>query len=260
MHVRPARPSHFSSIADLSVSCFWDDELYDFTSPHKKQYPDDFCYFFLRRTHLRYWTPGFVYQVALTDEGDEGHEGDGRVVGYACWFRQGNGQNARQWHNDSVASVVERTLAHLRDIYVSLFNLDRSLSLENLHQWLSHTSESFDKIPELWKLQNLCVDPSFQRRGIGGLLMKWGKEQATKEKVPLGLTSSTMGSGLYLKQGFKRYSTLRVEGFPVGDVPVFLWEPTELEGTHKAQGDVNTTDAPIKEAIMLGETPQLLRI
>ena len=90
--------------------------------------------------------------------------------------------------------------------------------------------------------------------------MKWGKEQATKEKVPLGLTSSTMGSGLYLKQGFKRYSTLRVEGFPGGDVPVFLWEPTELEGTYKAQRDFQTADAPIKETIMLGETPQLLRI
>ncbi|KAL9131693.1 MAG: hypothetical protein Q9217_000434 [Psora testacea] len=238
MHTRPARPSDFSSIADISVICFWNDELYNFTNPYKASYPSDFRYYFLRRCHLRYWTPGYVYQVAVTDEGDEGYAGKEKVVGFACWFRHGEGEEAKRWYRDSVTGLVERTLAHLGDKYVSVFKLDGSLSFPNLHRWLTHASDTFDMVPELWKLQNLCVNPSFQRRGIGALLIQWGKEQATKEKVPVGMSSSEMGSGLYIRQGFKRYATLRVEGFPVADVPVFLWEPPGMEGTHKAPEDI----------------------
>ena len=102
MHTRPATPTDFSAIADISVSCFWIDELYNFIHPYKAQYPHDFRYFFLRRFHLRYRTPGYVYQVAVTDEGDEGHEGKERVVGFSCWSRHGRSETARLWQRDSV--------------------------------------------------------------------------------------------------------------------------------------------------------------
>ena len=68
--------------------------------------------------------------------------------------------------------------------------------------------------------------------------MAWGKEQAQKEGCPIGLTSSTKGKGLYEKQGFRRYGTVRIEGFPVDDVPIFLWEPKGLEGKWGTRGEM----------------------
>ena len=101
MHIRPAHTIDFSAIASISVDCFWDDELYNYTNPYKVQYPDHFRAYFVRRFNGRYWTPGFLFYVAVTDEGDEGHEegGDeeGKIVGYAVWYRIGTSEQALMW-------------------------------------------------------------------------------------------------------------------------------------------------------------------
>lgn len=133
---------------------------------------------------------------------------------------------------------VECALLQLTDTYNYVTGADKSLSHERLQEWLTASLDEFGGIPEMWKLHNLCVDPRFQRRGIGGLLMKWGKEQAEKEGCPIGLSSSMKGSGLYLKNGFRRYATIRVKDFPVEDVPVFLWEPPGTVGVWGTRGDM----------------------
>ena len=102
MHIRPVEPIDFSAIASIAVDCFWKDELYDFTNPYKEQYPEHFRAHFNRRHHIRYWTPGFVTYVAVTDEGDEGHEKGGAVIGYAVWCRLGKSNEALKWHKDSI--------------------------------------------------------------------------------------------------------------------------------------------------------------
>lgn len=108
MHIRRAQPTDFPTTASISVDCFWEDELYDFTNPYKVQYPDHFRSLFLRRHHQRFWTPGFVFYVAVTDEGDDGHEGDGTVVGYAVWCRRGTSEQALKWQTQSVQSCSQR--------------------------------------------------------------------------------------------------------------------------------------------------------
>lgn len=241
MHTRPAIPADFSAIADISVVAFANDELYYYTNPSKDLYPEDFRYLFIRRTHLRYWTPGFVFHVAVTDEGDEGHDPGGKTVGFSCWMRVGEGSQkngTERWIADSLRGVTERNLAYLRDKYITFFKHDRSLDQWRLSNWLAQQSENFDKIPAMWKLQNLCVDPMFQRRGIGRLLMQWGKKRAQEEGIPVGCSSSEMGAGLYLREGFKRWGTMRVEGLGMGDVPVFLFEPEGTEGRFEGVGDI----------------------
>ena len=100
MHIRPATPSDFSSTASISVPCFWNDELYDYTNPWRERYPDHFRASFLRRHKLRFVTPGYVFHVAVTDAGDQGHEGEGVVVGFAVWERRGTSEAARGWRRD----------------------------------------------------------------------------------------------------------------------------------------------------------------
>ncbi len=130
----------------------------------------------------------------------------------------------------TIALDIEHTLLSLQDAYLAYAELDKSSSPTNLAKWLAISQDEFASIPDMWKLRNLCVSPDFQRRGIGALLMAWGKEQAEREGCPIGLSSSTKGKGLYEKQGFRRYSTIKVDGFPVDDVPVLLWEPKGMEG------------------------------
>ncbi len=132
---------------------------------------------------------------------------------------------------------IERNLLSLEESYIAYANLDKSCSKLHLGNWLAVSQDEFASIPELWKLRNLCVSPDFQRRGIGAMLLAWGKEQAEQERCPVGLSSSTKGKGLYEKQGFRRYGTIKVEGFPVDDVPVFLWEPKGMEGKHGVRGN-----------------------
>lgn len=62
------------------------------------------------------------------------------------------------------------------------------------------------------------------------MLIEWGKEQAEKEKVPIGLESSTAARSIYLKNGFREFGRLRIKDFPVDEVPIYIWESKSMEG------------------------------
>lgn len=106
MHICPAKPENFSSTASMSVDAFWNDELYVYTNTRRDQYPNHFRDLFLRRHRLRYWTPGYIFHVAVTDEGDDGHTEGGTVVGYAIWERRGTNDAARGWRKDTFWSCM----------------------------------------------------------------------------------------------------------------------------------------------------------
>nr|POF15165.1 hypothetical protein CFP56_42053 [Quercus suber] len=55
---------------------------------------------------------------------------------------------------------------------------------------------------ELVSLDILAVDPKYQRMGVGGLLVKWGTDEADRQGVEAVVESSVFGKGLYLKNGF----------------------------------------------------------
>ena len=52
-------------------------------------------------------------------------------------------------------------------------------------------------------LQILITDPAHGRRGAGGLLIKWGVDEARKYKLPLYVESSRKGHELYKRYGFR---------------------------------------------------------
>lgn len=77
-------------------------------------------------------------------------------------------------------------------------------------------------------LKLLIIDPDYQRKGLGGKLLKWGIDQAAQQGVPAWLESSPMGKALYEKNGFRVVLWDRVDekraqrGFV--DWPVMLWD------------------------------------
>ena len=77
----------------------------------------------------------------------------------------------------SSSTVFERRALHLTNCYVSLFHLDRSLSRSRLAE-ADGLEDHFSDVSQRWHLTFLVVDPSFQRRGVGGRLVDWGIENA----------------------------------------------------------------------------------
>jgi GNAT superfamily N-acetyltransferase len=75
-----------------------------------------------------------------------------------------------------------------------------------------------------------CVYPSYQRRGIAGLLTKWGLEIASQERVPVTLKATINAEPLYRHIGFRDYSyNCLAEDI---DRPALIWEPEGVEGSY----------------------------
>ena len=55
----------------------------------------------------------------------------------------------------------------------------------------------------LLDLKLLHTDPKHQGRGAGGMLVRWGVEEARRRGVPAYLESSEAGHSLYRKYGFR---------------------------------------------------------
>jgi predicted N-acetyltransferase YhbS len=82
------------------------------------------------------------------------------------------------------------------------------------------------KIDEMWYLAILCVNPKFQRRGVGAALVDWGLTHARARGEKAYLEASPFGKPLYIKKGFKVVGDLVVgEGDDQLNLPCMLWDP-----------------------------------
>ena len=230
MHIRLATAHDVPATASLSVSAFANDELFEWMCPHRTVYPTHFRAHFLLRYQARFWSSDFVFYVAETDKCDDDWSGAAEVVGYAIWSRRGNSEVAkrRRQSRDGWRATIEVALLRIEMWYSDTIKADKSLDYSKRDQLSAATSVDFEDVDEMWKLNNLAVDPRFQHRGVGGMLIAWGQEQARTENVCVGLTASVVGQGVYRKKGFRMYGELPWPGFI--DVPMMIWEPEGKEG------------------------------
>jgi ribosomal protein S18 acetylase RimI-like enzyme len=79
-------------------------------------------------------------------------------------------------------------------------------------------------------LKYLGVDPSFQRRGVGKMLVGAGMERAREEGVPAMLEASPNGKSLYEKLGFVVVGEMILQGVGAGvGGPVMRWDPSGIQ-------------------------------
>ncbi|KAL9601261.1 MAG: hypothetical protein Q9219_002666 [cf. Caloplaca sp. 3 TL-2023] len=232
MHMRRAIASDFPDLATFSASAFINDALYRYTAPFAAEYFDDFRNYFLRRLKQRNAQPGFISWVAVEEKSDalgadeiENVDNLEEIVGYAFWCRYGTSEVAKGWQGQSWREWLEDTLIDIERRYISVLRLDRSTDASAVRNLESRkfSSDPFSPLPERWHLHNLCVDPDFQRRGIGALLMTWGLEQAAEEQVPVTLWSSTVAEPLYRKMGFQTWVRRDYPGFRMGAPSLVYW-------------------------------------
>lgn len=76
---------------------------------------------------------------------------------------------------------------------------------------------------ERWHCQSVTVDPDWQGKGLGSMLMREVMELGRKDGVPVGLEASVAGEKLYRKLGFEWLGDFsrRLEGIEGGGL--MLW-------------------------------------
>lgn len=65
-------------------------------------------------------------------------------------------------------------------------------------------------------LSILVTHPTYQRRGAGGMLVKWGCDKADERGLMSALIASTAGLGVYLKHGFEVVQEAKLDLHPYG--------------------------------------------
>jgi GNAT superfamily N-acetyltransferase len=74
-------------------------------------------------------------------------------------------------------------------------------------------------------LMYMCVDPAWQRKGAGTMLMRWGMERCDELGIPGYLEASPFGYPLYRSCGFEDYEplTMKIDGRDVTYPTMLRW-------------------------------------
>ena len=234
MHLVPLTRDLIPACATAGANAFAEDNLFLFLRPHKFRYPTYLRSHFVRVLHQRLNTPALVGRVAVSDDNDEWFDESvgSEVLGYATWERRGKDFDQKFWGEDSVGKLFERFTTTLEVKRSSFFRLDPSYDYENLQAYLEAANAGdsifetcLEDYPEHMWLAFLCVDPKFQRKGVGKRLMQWGMKRADQESVPLGLASSPAGEKLYRDCGFEEVGVfwLEYKGTVIDDKCMIRW-------------------------------------
>ena len=221
--------SDLSVCADIADAAFHADELFSRIYTRYHEFPTECRAWWLTRLKQRIVEPQTIALVA-----EEASDKDSipttkkEVVGFAVYLRLGKDARAQEMLRKDTLLNSECLSLPIREIE-NLFFFSRrcscGLELERyLLSWdlyyldiISHTDrdalkkfrdthyETFSPLEAsgCWYLANLAVPPTHQRRGIGGTLLTWGTNTATKDRLPIALEASAMGRGVYMKHGFK---------------------------------------------------------
>lgn len=156
---------------------------------------------------------------------------NGLPIGYAQFLRLGPGAPAATWESTLRGAYITAT----KWVEDNLWRfVDRSADVDALREFM-HNKEGFwgDAPEEMWYVQSLVVGESWQRKGVGRVLMAEVLDRAKVEGVMVGLEASKEGEGLYRKLGFR----LR-RRFAEGDVcgGVMEWVPEGNRGGEDGEG------------------------
>ena len=238
--VRSGRLSDIPTLAQQATRAYWLSALYRFIAPRAPEFQDDMPRMFRRTMRRRLYSPNGLFLVACKASKP------GAPVGYGLFARLGDDAAAKElvaskgvllrvwmyimgcifWAYDKIDLLIRPERAFDR---AALSLLQEWGQEDNLKHWKSHPERS-----NRWYANSLVVDPKYQGRGIGKMLMAEPMQRAQSERVIMGLTSSPHGEFLYRKLGFQmlgdfcnRPDTERPDEKGGG---IMIWYPEGYEG------------------------------
>jgi GNAT superfamily N-acetyltransferase len=228
-------------MAAICAAAFFEEHLFGhLIHPKRHQYPDDMQIFWHGRVRKFFNEPRDRIIVAtLPVDGAE------KIVGMATWQRQGSDPGAQQiiqdWTDPGPDAFAPLSSTNNRAIDPSKASILEDAYPFFKHHWQGTTNG----LPRAnnWYLNLCCIDPRYQKRGIGQALVHWGLERARTENVHASVTTSHSNEAFYLRCGFDEIvgTCSEGEGNPLAKANVkggeILWmwanEPTEGNGLEK---------------------------
>lgn len=209
--VRPARLGDLKHLAVMNMKVYWGSAMNDFLFPGAAEHPEDMVRICLQRMRRGYVNPAIVSLVACpTDNPDI-------PVGNILALRAGKDEGTKRVEQEK--GVMLRFWLWVLSWYFWVAHWlsntiwkDRITDKKNmstfLGEWGKRDREKYWSAPErqnLWVIQNLMVDPLYQGKGIGKLLMAEiiKRQEVEIPKIVMGLTSSPHGEYLYRRLGFE---------------------------------------------------------
>ncbi|KAB5542472.1 acyl-CoA N-acyltransferase [Coniochaeta sp. 2T2.1] len=212
LHLRQATVADVPGMATAGVNAFEKDEINLNMFPHgPNPTPDRHR---ADRTRFRAWMtldrmvkPGGVSMIVVDDEQD------GRIAGYAQWLRpappEGREPDPPMVTEEEAASAPFETEQK-----------PPSFAEETLVEFLVAQKKEEERVlgPEgkkdVWYLIILAVDPAYQGRGVGKMLVQWGVDQAKAQGKGLFLSATPAGKPFYERIGLEDVGAFDIWGVP----------------------------------------------
>ena len=258
--IRPALRSDIPALADMSLLAWEHDALCKWVWQFRKEYPISFRNSYVR-AYRRRLTQFNVVNIVAVDQ-------DGKIAGNGIFEYQPGAKEKGYWKGehervkqhrretrameqsslgletlDTCNTWLERQASVLEFKYVNGLRLNRALNLERdiAFRRACYQDSPFETHPAFegkakWHVAVIVVHPRYQRRGIGGQLLRWGRNIAEQENLPSVLEASEDGKGLYEKEGYRTWALRQIfqiedESLPEEDrdprTPFMLWTPED---------------------------------
>ena len=164
-------------------------ELSQHLEPEHLQSPDPQTRY---RLSAHRWLPAFH---AGTEAFFKAIDANGKIVGASRWGLPGKNLAA------SIPKKADADKTEEDRLCEQAYNLELTDRFDN--------ATSVEKSRTLgdqlyFSLKTLAVHPDYQKRGIAGQLLQWGLDQADDQNLPIWLSATDAGRGLYTKHGFKQ--------------------------------------------------------
>ena len=226
--LRPATRSDTSDLALIANAANEQSALHRRIALHQEQFPSDYYRWRLNIIRQRFATSDLRTIVAVDST-------SGEILGQASFAVEGSDTALyKRWLRESSwMNYLEEKLI-LAEKWWCRYVTDRSVDYRFLDGFMAaFLGSERPARPSCLHCHLIAVNPKTQTRGVGRMLMDWGKKLAVAEDLPLYLESNLEATGFYEKIGFARLGedcVIDPDGNEAFRIPTFVWEGREREG------------------------------
>ncbi|KAI8831831.1 acyl-CoA N-acyltransferase [Chytriomyces cf. hyalinus JEL632] len=130
----------------------------------------------------------------------------GAIAGWVCWAM--SGYEAEPVVVTAVPAPDEPSQAEEAAVPEDPIERLEAMTNADMNNWYTKLTPPHKKVRFI---ASICVDPKFQSKGVGSMLITWGTSKADTEGGTAWVHASEAGRGMFAKMGFEPVGTLDVD-------------------------------------------------